>query len=605
MPDSSIPIIFPLSSFPGASTQESAGRIVNAYSEPLDDPNAPSGPSTAVWRRSPGLTQHNSQATGQTGYRGGLVVGPQSYEVWNGNLSTVDVNGIYASVGAVTGTKKVSIARNQRVNPEIVIVDPDTGAFAVSHGDPASPGPPPTPAEPAAGLAPYTGFDASGNTGFLPQPNSVCFQDGYFFFGIANCQVFATTTNSLVMNPLTFITLESKADVVGQRVIAYSGLLIGFTSGGLEMWQDTAQPTPAFPYTRQAVLPYGLIQPAAIAGFETGFDNLIWVAQDYGVYQLPWGSYQPSKISPPDLDRFIENEIHRVPAGQTLLEAGCYEFAGKKFWHLTSNNATVTWEFNLSTQKWNERTSLSLAIGAQSRWRGSGGHPAFGKWLLGDSQSGNILFVDDTNYTENGAPQLVRIESGPVNGFPQQFRITRADFEFVTGVGGSVGNVTKSVLNVTASPNAPLIRMTLNNTARMLTGDQVNVTGVAGTGGVDTATNGTWTMTLVDGFNIDLQGSTFQGVYTGGGFVQDVTVPDNVINPTVAISVSKDGGTNWGNPLIRALGQQAKPSRVRLSVKAMGQSGPMGVRWRLDVSDAVYTALLKASMSSDPRIPRL
>ena len=582
MPESSIPIIFPLSSFPGASTQESAGRIVNAYSEPLDDPQAPSGPSTAVWRRAPGLSQHNSQATGQTGYRGGLIVGALSYEVWSGNLSTADVNGIYASVGVITGTKKVSIARNQAVTPNVVIVDPDNGAFTSTGG--------------SAPVA-YTGIPAAS----MPQPNSVCFQDGYFFFGIANCQVFATQINSLNMNALTFITLQSKSDVVGQRVIAYAGVLLGFTSGGLEIWQDTAQPTPAFPYSRQAVLPYGLIQPAAIAGFEAGFDNLIWVAQDYGVYQLTWGSYSPSKISPPDLDRFIEVEIGR----KNLLEAGCYEFAGKKFWTLTSNNAGVTWEFNLSTQKWNERTSLSLAIGAQSRWRGSGGHPAFNRWLMGDTQSGNLLYPDDTNYTDNGAPQLVRIESGPVNGFPQQFRITRADFEFVTGVGGSVGSVTKSVLNVTASPTAPLIRMTLNNTARMASNDRVNVTGVAGTGGVDTATNGTWIMTLVDGFNIDLQGSTFQGVYTGGGFVTDVTVPDNVINPTVAISVSKDGGTSWGNPLIRSLGQQAKPSRVRLSVKAMGQSGPMGVRWRLDVSDAVYTALLKASMSSDPRIPRL
>ena len=582
MPDSSIPIVFPLSSFPGASSQESAGRIVNAYSEPVDDPQAPSGPSTAVWRRSPGLTQHNSGPTGQTGYRGGLIVGALSYEVWSGNLSTVDVNGIYASVGAIAGTKKVSIARNQAATPDVVIVDPDNGAFTSTGG--------------SAPVA-YTGIPAAS----MPQPNSVCFQDGYFFFGIANCQVFATQTNSLDMNALTFITLESKSDVVGQRVIAYAGVLLGFTSGGLEIWQDSAQPFPAFPYTRQAVLPYGLIQPAAIAGFETGFDNLIWVAQDYGVYQLTWGSYSPSKISPPDLDRFIETEIGR----KNLLEAGCYEFAGKKFWTLTSNAASVTWEFNLSTQKWNERTSLSLAIGAQSRWRGSGGHPAFNKWLLGDSQSGNILFVDDTNYSDNGAPQLVRIESGPVNGFPQQFRITRADFEFVTGVGGSVGNVTKSVLNVTASPVFPLTRVTVNNTARMLTGDQVNITGVAGTGGVDTFTNGTWIITVIDGFNIDLQGSVFQGVYTGGGFVTDVTVPDNVINPTVAISCSKDGGTNWGNPLIRALGQQAKPSRVRLSVKAMGQSGPMGVRWRLDVSDAVYTALLKASMSSDPRIPRL
>lgn len=567
-----IQIRFPLSSFPGASTQEAGGRLYNAYAEPLDDGQVRSGPAPAVWRRSAGLTQFNSMATGQSGYRGGLIIGGLSYEVFANNLSTIDITGAVSSLGNVLGTRKVSIARDQANPPHYVVVDLDNGAFAAVAG---------------SAPAPYNG---GGN---LPQPNSVTYQDGCFFFGLADCRVFASGINSLTQNSQTFITLQAKSDVVGQRVIAYSGVLWGFTSGHLEIWQDTAQPPPAFPYSRMNVLPFGLIAPNAIAGFETGFDDLMWVAQDFGVYRSPVGAPSPTKISPPDLDRFIESEVR---AGREL-EAGCYIIQGKKFWHLTTSTGARTWEFNLQTGKWNERGSLSLTTGSQTRWRGSGGHPAFNKWLTGDYQTSNLLFVDDTVYDDNGTPQLFRLESGPVTDFPNQIRIARADFNFVFGVGDAVKNFVMTVFGAAAAPSTGWIRLTVNNTARGKTGDQVNVSGVGGT----TEANGTFMINVVDAFTIDLRNTVFANAYTSGGIAVDITQPPNVVDPTVAISMTKDGGYNWGNPLLRSLGQQQRSLRIRASVKSMGLSGPVGNRWRLDVTDPVYTAFLNATQASDPR----
>jgi hypothetical protein len=566
------PIKFPISSFPGATTQEAAGRLYNVYAEPLDDGQVQSAPAPAVWRRSAGLSQYNSIPTGQTGYRGGLIVQNLSYELFTNNLSTIDVTGSVSSLGTVLGTKKVSIARDQANPPHVVIVDIDNGAYSTTGG-----GPP----------APYTG---AGN---LPQPNSVCFQDGYFFFGIGDSRVFASGINSLTQNTQTFITLQAKSDVIGQRVIAYSGVIWGFTSGHCEIWQDTANPPPGFPYSRNMVLPIGLIQPNAIAGFETGFDAMIWVAQDYGVWYSPVGNFSPNKVSPPDLDRWVENEV-RIG---NQLEAGCYIIQGKKFWTLTSTGSAITWEFNLITQKWNERGSLSITTGNQTRWRGSAGHPAFNKWLMGDYQTGNMLFPDDTAYDDNGVPQLFRLESGPVDNFPNQIRIARTDFDFVYGVGDVVKNFNMTVLGASSAPGTGLVRLQVNNTSRAITGDQVNVSGIGGT----TEANGTFMINVVDGFNIDLRGTTFVHPYTGGGIATDVTQPPNVVNPQVAVSVTKNGGVTWGNPLLRSLGTQQRTQRIRVSVKSAGLSGPMGCRWRLDVTDPVYTAFLKATQATDPR----
>jgi hypothetical protein len=372
------------------------------------------------------------------------------------------------------------------------------------------------------------------------------------------------------------------------RGIAFSGVLLLFTTGSCEVWQDAANPAPAFPYARLAVLEKGLIQSAAIAGWETGFSELIWAAQDFGVYWMTAGSLAPIKISPPDLDRLIEAQVR---AGNTL-EAGCYAFAGKKFWHLSS--PAWTWEFNIGTQRWNERWSLNA--GVFGRWRATCGHPAFGKWLLGDQQSGNILWLDSTNYTENGTPQLARIESGPVKAFPQQLRIARADFDYVMGVGIVEANV-QMIVTGTAAGNGGVVRLAVNNTAQTATNDTVIVGGILGT----TEANGTFPMTLIDATHIELQNTVYENAYSAGGVAVDVTSPPQAVNPMVAISLSKDGGLNFGNPLIRSLGMQGRSLRARASVKNMGLSGPMGDRWRLDVTDPVYTGFMGGTQSSDPR----
>ena len=434
----------------------------------------------------------------------------------------------------------------------------------------------------------------------LPAVNSVCFQDGYFFFTVGDGRTFAspigfTTQGSTPFNALTFIAAQAKADVTLLRGIAFSGVLWLFTTGHCEIWQNTAQPFPAFPYSRLIVLEFGLVQPNAIAGWEVGFGELLWVAQDFGVYWSPPGAFSggaPTKVSSPDLEKLIEAQ---VKLGNTL-EAWVYMFAGKKFWVL--NSPAWSWEINLTTKRWNERSSLFG--GLQAQYRGTGGHPAFGKWITGDRQSGDLLFIDTQNFTERGTPLLMRVESGPVKDFPNNIRIARGDFDFTMGTGIAVGNFTQAVLGTSAgavSGGGNLVRLFLLDTSQMRTNDTVNVSGVFGT----TEANGSFQINVIDDQHIDLKGTLFVNTWTSGGTVVDVTSPPNAQQPTCAVSVSKDGGITWGNPAVRAIGAQQKTQRQRVSVKNMGLSGPMGDRWRVDITDPVYAAFLGGTQSSDPR----
>jgi len=67
----------------------------------------------------------------------------------------------------------------------------------------------------------------------------------------------------------------------------------------------------------------------------------------------------------------------------------------------------------------------------------------------------------------------------------------------------------------TANNGSGLVRLTVSSTTGWTTGDIKTVASVGGT----TEANGTWTITVVDGTHIDLQGSTYANAWTSGGYV--------------------------------------------------------------------------------------
>ena len=107
-------------------------------------------------------------------------------------------------------------------------------------------------------------------------------------------------------------------------------------------------------------------------------------------------------------------------------------------------------------------------------------------------------------------------------------------------------------------------------------------------------------MTVIDATHVELAGTIFVNAYVSGGTVTDVTVPSNMVNPTVAISISRDDGITYGNPWRRSLGVQAK-SKTRVRVLNAGLSGAQGDRWRWDITDPVYVGFIGATQSSELR----
>jgi hypothetical protein len=471
-----IGIPFPLSSAPGDTPRESAGRLINCYAEPLGkDVNAKKGmsPPAVVWRKTPGLSRF-ATSTNVT-FRGMQLVNNTLYAAWSGKISSFNSAGAETTLtGTLIGTDKVFFARNNKVpTPDLVCVSPSNGGVIV-------------------GASSVSDWSAAGS------PNSVSFMDGYFLLTYGDGTIQASDLNATTINTLNKTTAQSKPGGL-TRGLPFNGqfYVLGPVFG--EVYADTANPT-GFPFTRSYTLQRGLLSPYAAAGHEDGFGSaLLWVADDNSVVMAN-GTPNPTKVSPPDLDRLIAGVTNK-----TTLEASVYISGGHPRWRLTS--ASFTWEFDLGTQKWNEVKSYQ-----KTRTRGISGHSAFGKWLVGDTDANQILYIDGSTYDEVGNPLQFQLESGPVINFPNRTKVARADFDFVTGVGIATG-------------------------------------------------------------------------------------PDPIATrPKVAISWSDDGGITWSTELVRELGAQATPQRI--TVLRTGQTGVQGRRWRLNVSDPVYVALLGASQDT-------
>lgn len=396
-------IPFPLSSTPGASPQESAGRLINCYAEPLGavvEADKKLKPPAVVWRKSPGLSLFG--ASTQTGSRGSALVGNTLYAAWKDHASLFSSGGTEIAVpsGTLNGSEKVFWARNNKTSPDVVCVAPGTGGFIVTPST-------------------VTSWSAAN------APNSVCFMDSFFILTYGDGTLQASGQNDITINTLDKTKAQSKPGGL-TRSVPFNGQLIALGPFFGEVYSNTANAT-GFPFTRSYVLQRGLLSPYAIAGHEDGFGTaLIWAADDNSVV-MHNGTPNPLKISPPDLERLISGV-----ADKTTLEASVYISGGHPKWVISC--PTFTWEFDLGSKKWNERRSY-----LQPRWRAIGGCSAFGKWIVGDTQGGRLLYVDDTNFTEFGDPLIFEVESGPVQNFPNRTKVARADFDFVTGVGIATG----------------------------------------------------------------------------------------------------------------------------------------------------------------------
>jgi hypothetical protein len=477
MPPADIP--FPVTTAPGAHPHNSAGRLINVYAEDLVN----GARSRTVWRRSPGLVSHPSNPGVFSNWRGGLVVGGALYGAWGspGRVTSMTPGYVYTTMGNLAGTRRVFWAKNNKGPPDVVVVDPDNGAFVVTT---------------APAVVAYPDADVGA-------PNSVCFLDGYFFFTHGDGTVLASGINSTAINPLDFIVVYGN-DQGLLRAVPYSELYL-FGSHVTEVWQNTAQPT-GFPFSRVKVIPRGLLGRNALTGWEPGFSKgLFFVGNDMIVYSMQ--GYAPVKISTPDVDRMITNY---VAAGGDLeaLEMFCYVVGGRSC--VAVRTPTFCWVFDIEALRWHERTSPgSISIPGITTWRAYASVFFNDLWLTGDSLVNQRLTeISASFFKEPEGPTPAVIESGPVTAFPNRLRVAQASFDIARGVGITTGldpSETNPTVLISWSDDGG---MNWSNPVQRKLGQQQTSPGVVrvNRAGQTKDQGRRWRVTVYDGVDVELTG---------------------------------------------------------------------------------------------------
>lgn len=398
-----VAIPFPINSSPGVRIQDGGGRLINARVEKVEG----EGRGKVRWIRTAGLGTLTTVPV-RVHCRGFIFVNSELFMALDDRIVKITLaGGVYTvtDLGSLLGTLPVTFARNNKVpTPDIVAVT-ENGAFNILSGG-----------------APTAFADAD-----LPIPNSVSFSDGYFFFTLGDARVFASGLNDVTIDALTFAKAESRpGGLIRGWVFAQNLFLAG--QDNIEVWQNTANAPPGFPFSRSTVIRIGLAGPFSVAGFEDEYGgDPMWVGSDGRVYKLTGLSAEA--ISTVDVERSIAGA-----ADKTLLRAQVYMENGHPIWSLTGTN--FTWEYDSSTQSWIERTSY-----LDNRWRAERTIKAFGMWVAGDRATGKLFEIAPTAFREDANPMIWEVLSGQAANYPGRFVVGRTDFDFVTGVGNAAGAV--------------------------------------------------------------------------------------------------------------------------------------------------------------------
>lgn len=377
----------PTGSYQSGDVRASVRRLVNCFAENgnVTGPgfgNIPDAkqetPTPVVLRRAPGISSFASDATANPA-RGAWMMAGVEYVVIGQRLYSMAANGTLTTLGSgIIGTSLVRMTDNTQC---LVILVPGTSVaytYTVANGF-------------AQLTAP--GFTSMGaiDLGFIDSFIVFLALNGRSFFNddgqIASGTGPITFNNGNVF-PREFGTDKFVGMVIQNRMITILGERTS------ELYVNTGgSSTVGSPFSNapDGYMQMGMLPGAAYTAVVQ--DNApFWLANDRTIRRL--NGQTPVRVS----NHGIECILESIDATGSYGLA--YSIGGHLFAAFTFPAAARTIVYDCTTADWHEMSSTSTGY-----WSPLCVHNAFGKYLVGDSQSGQIGILDSTVRTEWGNPR--------------------------------------------------------------------------------------------------------------------------------------------------------------------------------------------------------
>jgi hypothetical protein len=373
-------IPFGVESYRHRSRPVSCQRMLNAYLE--TPPKAKEVPPVV---QSFGIRALSTVGNGPI--RGGCVINGRVFVVSGSRLFQVSASGSATDLGSVPGLQYVDMIGDA---DEVLCV---TGSQMYRYFNNA--------------VAPIADED-------FPGAEWVEYLDGYAIVGPGDGLVYVNQTpgDFSVWNALDFASAEGAPDDIVGAIVDHRQVFLGGRDT-IEIWENTGNAD--FPLERS---PGGFIELGlgSTFGFAKNSNTVFFYASD-GTFRMLNG-YDPQRISTHAVEQAIEKYTNKACYTLTWMESG-HAMVAFCF-------PQGTWVYDLSTQLWHERQSYGLPC-----WRPIFVLRAFGQWLVGDSTSNKLGFLDPDTFAEWDDVLTWSITSPSVY-MPRHGRL---ELKFETGVG--------------------------------------------------------------------------------------------------------------------------------------------------------------------------
>lgn len=381
-------IPFGVQSSPGRLFADTGPRHFNCFAEPHEDAKTPA--PVHAWD---GFELFATLTNGGK-YRGHCVVEPYAYVVSGNGLFKVSPSGSATLIAGIPGTGFVSMDRNQAFPVQVTITAEST-AWVLENDV----------------LTQVTDPD------LLP-PQSVTTVNHASVYAIASGEiVYSEVDDAANIATGSILTAEAEPDGL-VRGIEFKGdlILLGRRTG--EIFKDSGEVTDRFRRVAGGVFRKGCASAASVQKIG---ESLIWLGDDNHVYRSNGQNYEP--ISHDGIVRSVA-----AVADKGTITGTAFHWRGAPFYVLSC--ASWSWQINLKTMKWFERTSFRLP-----RWRAEGAFELAGKTIVGDYSEGKLYQMSEDVRDEAGTKNVMLLRSGIVNVFPKLLIIDKLCIDVETGVG--------------------------------------------------------------------------------------------------------------------------------------------------------------------------
>lgn len=280
----------------------------------------------------------------------------------------------------------------------------------------------------------------------LPSPAAtVTFIDGYFIINKGGTGEFYISAlyDGTSWAALDFATAESSPDET-KRVLNAVGVLWLLGTKTTEIWTNTGASSFPFQRTAGGKMETGILAPLTAVAVD---NSIFWVGADsYGagvVFRAQ--GYTAQRISTNAIEKIIQ-----AASSQEDMLAYTYQEEGHVFYVLTGGGLPTTLVYDISTQLWHERAFLNVE-GEFEQHLGNCGMFAFGKQLVGSRLNGEIYWMSQDFYSDNGneiASERIYTYTSDEN---RRIRYNRLEIGFETGVGLQTGQGSDPVCTLSLS----------------------------------------------------------------------------------------------------------------------------------------------------------